>query len=249
MPKFKYNAGDSIGPYNILMTERLEKVDNKHWICSFKCPYCGKIFTTKLDNVVQGDTKSCGCYAVKSSKENGKKKAANLIGQKFGKLTVLRKTDQRRNTYVVWECQCDCGNISYVTTRNLTGGNTKSCGHCVTSKGELKIQEILDKLNIKYFQEYSFNECINPKTNYKLRFDFYLPEYNCCIEYDGIQHFKYYETGWVTKQKYEDTIYRDTIKNLYCKNNKIKLIRIPYTEYKNINQKYLKELIFNDNII
>lgn len=65
---------------------------------------------------------------------------------------------------------------------------TQSCG-CLNSKGEEKITQILLKLNIIFYKEYQFIDCINPKTNTKLRFDFYLPDYNCCIEYDGKQHY------------------------------------------------------------
>ena len=159
------------------------------------CPYCGKIFETQLDNIVQGDTQSCGCKTKELIGKNGAKKISQLQGLRFGKLVVLEPTKERRNTYVVWKCKCDCGNITYVITRNLTNGNTKSCGHCMTSHGEEKIKEVLDKMDINYIQEYKFKNCVNPKTGYLLRFDFYLPKYNCCIEYDGIQHFKYYESG------------------------------------------------------
>lgn len=58
-------------------------------------------------------------------------KWCHLVGQRFGRLTVLEKTNERlgeRKHHVVWKCQCDCGNIAYVTTSNLNHGNTKSCG-------------------------------------------------------------------------------------------------------------------------
>lgn len=67
-------------------------------------------------------------------------------------------------------------------------GKTQSCG-CLVSKGEEKINFILQELKIKFNTQKTFNDCINPKTNTKLRFDFYLPDYNCCIEYDGKQHY------------------------------------------------------------
>lgn len=249
MPKFKYNPGDKIGPYQIQMVERIKKKDdNKHWICSFICPYCNKIFETQLDNIVQGDTKSCGCKTIELLK-NKQKRTAKIQGQRFGKLIVLEETEERRNTFVVWKCKCDCGNISYVTTTNLTSGQVQSCGRCKTSRGEEKVKEVLDKLKITYKQQYTFKDCINPNTGYLLRFDFYLPDYNCCIEYDGIQHFKYYNTGWSTKENYEKTIYRDSIKNKYCIDNDIKLIRIPYTKFKYITQKYIEELINNNDTL
>ena len=49
-------------------------------------------------------------------------------GQTFGRLTVLRATDERYLRAVIWECQCTCGNLIYIPTTALKSGNTKSCG-------------------------------------------------------------------------------------------------------------------------
>lgn len=111
------------------------------------------------------------------------------------------------------------------------------------SCGEQKIQEILYSLDITYEKEKVFQNCINPKTNYLLRFDFYLPDYNCYIEYDGVQHFKYSNNGWNNKKHFEKVKYRDSIKNQYCQNNNIKLIRIPYFDFDKIDKDYLLDKI------
>lgn len=55
-------------------------------------------------------------------------KIKDLTGQKFGHLTVLEITNERRNRQVVWKCQCDCGNITYVVGGALRNGHTQSCG-------------------------------------------------------------------------------------------------------------------------
>jgi very-short-patch-repair endonuclease len=68
----------------------------------------------------------------------------------------------------------------------------------------------------------------------KLKFDFYLPNYNLCIEYDGRQHFEPIDF-FGGEKNFEIIKKRDKIKNEYCLNNNIHLIRIPYNEYKNIN--------------
>lgn len=54
--------------------------------------------------------------------------AADLIGKRFGKLTVLRRGENSRKNAVQWVCRCDCGRETLVTTNSLTSGNTKSCG-------------------------------------------------------------------------------------------------------------------------
>lgn len=52
----------------------------------------------------------------------------NMIGKKFGKLTVLEECEERKERRIVYKCKCDCGNISYVIGKNLRNGTTKSCG-------------------------------------------------------------------------------------------------------------------------
>lgn len=57
-----------------------------------------------------------------------KQTAVDLTGQKYGKLTVLRSTEERRGTSVVWKCKCDCGKIHYASSHDLRNGLVKSCG-------------------------------------------------------------------------------------------------------------------------
>lgn len=112
------------------------------------------------------------------------------------------------------------------------------CARCSESKGEREVGMFLDKYKIQYITQYRFEDC---KFYYTLPFDFYLSDYNCCIEFDGEQHyeiFKYF--GGL--DKFIDTKIRDTIKNEYCKKNNIKLIRIPYWEFDNIEEILKREL-------
>lgn len=114
-----------------------------------------------------------------------------------------------------------------------------SCG-CLLSKGEQKISNILQNLNLSFDKQRRFDGCINPRTGYSLKFDFYLPNYNCCIEYDGQQHF--FETS-LCSDSLKERQKRDEIKNQYCKDNDIKLIRIPYWDYDKLNEEYLLSLL------
>lgn len=73
-------------------------------------------------------------------------KILDLIGQTFGKLTVLEKT--RKNNRVAWICQCECGNQTTVITNSLTSGNTKSCGCGINRPDETgKIYGFLTVIN------------------------------------------------------------------------------------------------------
>jgi hypothetical protein len=60
----------------------------------------------------------------------------NLVGKKFGRLTVLEDSGNRKGRKVLWRCKCDCGNITLVKSDQLTGGRTQSCG-CL--KNEVRI--------------------------------------------------------------------------------------------------------------
>ena len=84
----------------------------------------------------------------------------------------------------------------------------------------------MKEANIVYEQQKSFSSCINPITNKKLRFDFFVNN-QYIIEYDGRQHLLFTNEGWNTQENFEDTQYRDNIKNKWCKENEIPIIRIP----------------------
>ena len=111
----------------------------------------------------------------------------------------------------------------------------RGCPICSESKGEKKITRILKNSNIKFDKQKTFENC---KDKNKLAFDFYIPDINTCIEYDGKQHFEPIEwfgglPNFIITKKH------DEIKNLYCKDNNIKILRISYVE--NIEEK-LKEI-------
>ena len=155
----------------------------------------------------------------------------------FGKLTVLKRAESKNNK-TIWQCQCECGNIIEVQAANLQSGNTLSCGCLRESRGEYKIKTLLEINNIPYQTEFMFDSCRNPKTNRPLRFDFYVNnEY--LIEFDGKQHFESGH-GWISKESFEEIQYRDNLKNQWCKENNISLIRIPYTKLNNLTIEDLK---------
>lgn len=114
--------------------------------------------------------------------------------------------------------------------KHLSGQGCKLCK--MKSTGEEIIKSNLDKLNIKYIREYGFDSC---KRINKLNFDFWLPDMNTCVEFDGIQHYKPVKLFGGDKSL-SDTRERDNCKNEWCKKSGIKLIRIRYDEITNIYQ-------------
>lgn len=169
------------------------------------------------------------------------------IGKKLNTKTFIEKSKKKHKEY-------DYSNVDYEHSQKYVSITCKKhgdfrmkpndhlqgqgCPNCKKSKGELKIKEILEKLKVKYINQYKFNDC---KYKRELLFDFYLIDYNICIEYDGEQHFQPIETFGGLKRFEEDKI-RDSIKNDYCNKNKIKVIRIPYYKFNNIESILIENL-------
>lgn len=143
--------------------------------------------------------------------------------------------------------KCPEGHV-YETTYQVWQGGCR-CPHHNRSLGEEKVSDILRDMNIKFMTQYTFNEC---KDVNKLPFDFYIPKYNLCIEYDGRGHHE--PIDWAgrgdewAKEQFEWVKKHDSIKNDFCLHNNIKLLRIPYWEdIENTIKLYFKEN-FNDYV-
>lgn len=186
-----------------------------YWKC--QCD-CGNIKTIGGFNLRNGDITSCGCNQIR-----------DLTNQKFHKLTALYPTFKRSGESVIWHCRCDCGNECDVSRSNLVYSRVMSCGCLKKSTGEINIQEILKQNNIFFVKEKTFSDFIYEDTQAHPRYDFYLPELNRLIEYDGEQHYR--ECNWNNEQKtLQQRKTQDALKNDYAKSHHIDLVRIPYWE-------------------
>lgn len=184
--------------------------------CSCDCGNTG--FITRYNGLRTGNTRSCGCAH-----------NPDLTGRRFGRLVVEKEiesqTPQRR-----WLCRCDCGLYTDAQSYALTSGHTRSCG-CLRSESvsyaEAFVRELLDRMGIYYIPEKSFDDCVGVN-GYKLRFDFFLPTFHTAIECDGEQHFRPIPFfGGVAS--YTTLKENDAIKDKYCENSGISLLRLPYT--------------------
>ena len=134
--------------------------------------------------------------------------------------------------------KCKKCNHTWNATPNNLLTKCSGCPKCNISKGEKRIAKYLDSKNIKYKTQYRFKDCKNSRT---LPFDFYVPSLNVVIEYDGIQHYEIIDYfGGLDMFIY--TKIHDTIKTIYCKENEIKLIRIPYWDFDRIEEILLEEV-------
>jgi hypothetical protein len=221
--------------------EEHQKYYNGQHRITWKCLCdCGNIHYATTENLRRGDTPSCGCI----TKENRRKELKDLSGQKFGHLTVLKFVGSinRNSRYLV---RCDCGKEYEIYANNLIQGSAKSCGCIKESHGEEKIRKILSENNINFINQKSFSDFYYEDTKGKPRFDFYLPNYNILIEYDGEQHFRPIYS-WDDDQRFALRKKHDIAKNEYAKKNNIILIRIPYTHYNDLK---IEDLLENSDYI
>ena len=202
-----------------------------YWECQCDCGNTGVVLGNALSC---GKSKSCGCLRREKSAQHlydiSKNNYIDEIGNKYGKLTVISKTINDLGQ-LRWKCKCDCGNITIVSSNSLRSGNTQSCGCIGKSKGEWKIEELLTKNNIIFTKEFPVIT-----KNRRFRFDFAIFKDNQLlyfIEYNGEQH--YYPIDFFGGEEYFKYIQEnDLIKEQYCIENNIPLIKIKYTQYKNL---------------
>lgn len=106
------------------------------------------------------------------------------------------------------------------------------CPRCVSSLPMREILNSLEKQGLSYITEKTFPAL---KSNKLLRFDVYVPSLNLCIEYDGPHHTQPVTYGTMTHEdavvQFEKQQRHDELKNQFCEENNIELIRIPYTDY------------------
>lgn len=176
-----------------------------------------------------------------SDKEKGIKsrvpyeKMVEYVNQDGYKLLTSKEEYNGTHSYCLFQCNRSHNPYRSKMSEFLQGSR---CPTCRESKGEKKIRKILNECNVSFFQQHKFEDC---RFKQVLSFDFYLSEYNLCIEYDGIQHYKIIE-AFGGFNGFVETKIRDTIKNEYCKNNNIGILRIPYFKFDEIENILLNKL-------
>lgn len=209
--------GNQYGKLKVI-AEAPSREGRAYWLCECECGNIKEISGTNLR--VYGHI-GCGCGQI-----------TDRIGKKYGLLTVIKQLPENN-----WECKCECGNITIAHGSQLNKNHKLSCG-CLKSKGEATIIKILEKLNKTFIQEKTFETCVFPNSQAKARFDFYLPNDNLIIEYDGEQHY----FGWNGKENLKEIQQKDTFKTAWCEKNGIKMLRIPFFKYDQIENILIAEL-------
>ena len=237
--QLKSHANDLTGQrFNRLLVVRpTDKRSNRNIIWECQCD-CGNTHYARGKDLTTGKIQSCGCL----SQELRHSRYDDLTGQRFNKLTVIKRVISPNNpNRYTWKCQCDCGNICYVSGNNLKNGQV-SCG-CIRSKGNQQISSFLQSHNIPYKSEYAISDLKTSKGG-SPRFDFAIlnsdNSINKLIEYQGEQHFRddKGEFGYLQRKE------TDKLKYDYCKEHNIPLLIITYQE--DIEEILTKEFLNNE---
>ncbi len=167
--------------------------------------------------------------------ENVQKKSNEQFKKELKKVTyeniIPLEEYKGYNTKIKFKCLDH--DYEWISTPNKVL-SSKKCPMCSISKNEIYIIELLKSLHINYIHQKRFEDCRDQKV---LPFDFYLPDYNLCIEYDGEGHYleSFYERSTAnTQELLLKTQKHDQIKTNYCNQNNIELLRIPYWEQENL---------------
>lgn len=223
--KRKNLLDQQFGRWSVISETNQKRGGHFLWKCQCKC---GTIGFIDEQHLLSGASKSCGCLLHDLYCED-------LTGQQFEKLTVIKQVPRPEHlsniSRAYWLCQCECGNQVIVRASSLKNHTINSCG-CIASLGEQKILHILKENHINYEYQKTFLTCYFPDTKRCARFDFYINN-EFLLEFDGKQHYEPIEF-FGGNEKFELQKTYDEIKNLWCKNNHIKLKRIPYWKLKTL---------------
>jgi hypothetical protein len=194
---------------------------NVNSIVSIICPIHSE-FKCKPSHHMSG----IGCSKCSKKHKYSNKEFIDIANDIHGNKYEYSKINYiNSKTKIIITCK-NHGDFIQTPTSHL---NKKGCPICVESKGEIEIRKFLTNHKIDFVPQKKFNDCINIETNRKLSFDFYLPKYNMCIEYQGKQHFVPVKK-WGGINALEKIKNRDLIKKIYCEKKNINLLEISYLE-------------------
>lgn len=205
------------------------------------CGSCGKQFISSLSSINNGDghCRDCANKAIGLKLIKTKADIEGAVSKIKG--ACIYNVDDYDSVMTKNLCvRCvKCGKTFLSSYAKYIDAGILRCKKCVSksSYGEYYIAQYLTDHNIKFIQEHRFSDCKDKKP---LPFDFYLPDINLCIEFDGIQH----ERPVRGYKSFSKTKVHDKTKNEYCLNKGINLLRIPSREFNNIDKILDRELQF-----
>ena len=171
------------------MTNKRSSRGEVYWKCKCDCGNVTKVMKSRLSN---GHVKSCGCLAKEVTSERQSASGYRLTGKRFGRLKVIREFGKRKEYGRLWQCKCDCGNITNVSARDLVGERVRSCG-------------------CKQIEHVTLLGLSNAGSN--------NPAYNHELTDEQRETSRFQRTSHQAKQLRGDTLKRDNYKCLVCDGN------------------------------
>lgn len=207
-----------------------------------KCGLCGDAYVVAFAKYKSGQIMcpQCSCKQRGIKNRLSRHDLVNQVNSVNGNI-LLNPDDYINNQAKNLRVKCgECGNVYTTSLANYQHGQTRCsvCSHS-ESDGERTIRVYLDEHQILYEQEKRYDDCRDERP---LPFDFYLPQHNLCVEFDGPHHFE----PTFGEELFKKTKKHDKIKNQYCNDKNIKLIRIPYWDGNKIEEILNKHIIFNE---
>lgn len=210
-----------------------ETYNGAHSGLDVQCEKCNFAFKNAWTAFQQ---KKVVCPQCDSKNFKSKKKDFDFIKQEIEKYRYKLISENYINCEEKLQLICPEGHKCEISYDKFKQG--RRCKYCKKSKGEHKICEYLINKKIDFSYEHTFSDL---KFINKLRFDFYIPNYSLCIEFQGEQHYKpdkWPETKKSRLERFNDNQSRDNLKRNYCEdeNNNLRLIEICYKDYKKIDE-------------
>lgn len=188
---------------------------------------CGAEVVVCKRDLLSHHTTSCGCYKLEQLSARTVKDWTGYVSP-YG-VKAIKPYKQNKARQWLWEYECPiCHNNFVALPAKIASGQTTSCGCRVSSSKEDLIKEFLEQNHVVYIRQYSFDDC---RYKYKLKFDFAIfknDQLSYLIEYDGAQHTRPIDI-FGGEDEYNTTVIRDRIKNDYCREHHIPLLRLDHT--------------------
>jgi len=202
---------------------------------SCRCRIDGTIWTSTPDTLLNSASIGCPTCVRRATRERcAKSHNAFLEELKLVNPNIL-PLEEYKSGHEKIRCKCIIHDYEWHVAPNKILHRKTGCPKCSSYHNENVLHSILDKWDYKYELQKRFKEC---RDKLSLPFDVYLTDLNILIEYDGEQHYIPIRRGGMTERdaqnQLEITKFHDEIKNKYCIQNNIPLIRIPYWERNNM---------------
>ena len=201
MGKFIDLTGKRFGKWTVLKRVQNDKHRIPKFLCKCDCGTLKEVLSFTLRN---GSSTNCGCYIYE--------KKQKLIGQRFGRWTIIKRVENNKYNQIRYLCQCDCGNIRVVYLGQLKSGRSKSCG-CLSTELKRKRANIHSKSNTRIYHIFKSMKvrCLNP--NYKAYKYYGARGIRVCDEWldkeNGFMNFY----NWAMENGYRDDLTIDRIDN------------------------------------